>query len=96
MRFQPAPSTPFPQNDLMDSIVYRRYDRDIFCELLSFKEPQTTLQNKETDVQSYQKMSNQNTKNSLRIEFVFYNCTEDMAMDNFGYLNSSHYVIFIL
>ena len=77
----------------MDSIVYRRYDRDIFCELLSFKEPQTTLQNKETDVQSYQKMSNQNTKNSLRIEFVFYNCTEDMGMDNFGYLNSSHYVI---
>ena len=80
----------------MDSIVYRRYDRDIFCELLSFKEPQTTLQNKETDVQSYQKMSNQNTKNSLRIEFVFYNYTGDMGMDNFGYLNSSHYVIFIL
>ena len=30
--------------------------------LLSIKEPQTTLQNKETTVQNYQKMSNQKTK----------------------------------
>ena len=36
--------------------------RDIFYELLSIKEPQTTLQNKETIVESYQLMSNQNTK----------------------------------
>ena len=43
---------------------------DIFCELLSIKEPQTTLQNKETTVQSYRKMSIQNTKKSLGIEVV--------------------------
>ena len=43
---------------------------DIFCELLSVKEPQTTLQNKETTVQSYRKMSIQNTKKSLSIEVV--------------------------
>ena len=43
---------------------------DIFCELLSIKEPQTTLQNKETTVQSYRKMSIQNTKKSLSIEVV--------------------------
>ena len=35
---------------------------DIFCELLSIKEPQTILQNKETTVQSYRKMSNQNNQ----------------------------------
>ena len=43
---------------------------DIFCELLSIKEPQTTLQNKETTVQSYRKMSIQNAKQSLGIEVV--------------------------
>ena len=43
---------------------------DIFCELLSIKEPQTTLQNKENTVQSYRKMSIQNTKKSLGIEVV--------------------------
>ena len=43
---------------------------DIFCELLSIKEPQTALQNKETTVQSYRKMSIQNTKKSLGIEDV--------------------------
>ena len=32
--------------------------------LLSIKEPQATLQNKETTVQNYRKMSNQNTKKS--------------------------------
>ena len=36
----------------------------MFCELISIKEPQTTLQNKETSAQSYRKMSNQNTKKS--------------------------------
>ena len=35
--------------------------RDIFYEFLSTKGPQITLQNKETAVQSYQKMSNQST-----------------------------------
>ena len=29
--------------------------RDIFCELLSIKEPQTTLQNKEATTQNYKK-----------------------------------------
>ena len=78
----------------MDSIVYRRYDRDKFCELLSFKEPQTTLQNKETDVQCYQKMSNQNATNSPRIEFVFYNCTGDMGMDNLA-IWIAHIMLFL-
>ena len=41
---------------------------DIFCELLSVKEPQTTLQNKETTVPCYRKMSDQNTKKSPGIE----------------------------
>ena len=43
---------------------HKRYDRDIFCESLSTTEPQAKLQNKETTVQSYQKMLNQNTKKS--------------------------------
>ena len=43
---------------------------NIFCELLSIKEPQTTLQNKETTVQSYRKMSIQNTKKSLGTKLV--------------------------
>ena len=40
--------------------VYRlfekRYDRDVFRELLSIKEPQKSLQNKETTAQSYPKL----------------------------------------
>ena len=42
----------------------------MFCELLSIKEPETTLQNKETNVQSYCKISNQNTKKSPGSGFV--------------------------
>ena len=38
--------------------------------LLSIKEPQATLQNKETTVQNYRKMSNQNTKKSTGIKLV--------------------------
>ena len=64
---------------------------DIFCELLSVKEPQTTLQNKETTVPCYRKMSNQNTKKSPGIEFALFNCTGEMRMDNFVYLSSSLY-----
>ena len=67
---------------------------DIFCRLLSVKEPET-LQNKETTAQSYQKMSNQNTKKSNGIEFALLNCTGEMGMDNFGYLSSSLYFISI-
>ena len=47
---------------------------DIFRELLSIKETQTTLQNKETTVQSYRKISNQNAK-SPGIEVVLFICT---------------------
>ena len=42
----------------------------IFCELLSIKDLQTTLQNKETTVQSYRKMSIQSNKKSLGIKVV--------------------------
>ena len=41
-------------------------------------------------------MSNQNTKNSPGIEFALLNCTEEMGMDNFGYLNNSLYFLSIL
>ena len=37
-----------PEYQRADIIFKRRHDRDIFCELLSIKEPQTVLQNKET------------------------------------------------
>ena len=68
----------------------------MFCELLSIKEPHITLQNKETTVQSYQKMSNQNTKKSPGIEFVLFKCTREIGIDKFGYLNSALYFISIL
>ena len=48
---------------------------DIFRELLSIKETQTTLQNKETTVQSYRKTSNKNAKKSPGIEVVLFICT---------------------
>ena len=69
-------------------------DWDIFCELLSIKEPQTNLQNKETTVQSYRKTSNQNTKKSPGIEFALFNCAGKMRKDNFGYLNSSLFLFY--
>ena len=47
------------------------------------------LQNKENTVQNYQKMSNQNTKKSSTIQSVLFNCTGEMEMENFGYLNNS-------
>ena len=62
---------------------------DIFRELLSIKEPQTTLQNKETTVQSYRKMLIQKNKKSLGIKLKVFNCTGEMGMDNFVCLNSS-------
>ena len=62
---------------------------NIFCELLSIKEPQTTLQNKETTVQSYRKMLIQKNKKSLGIKLKVFNCTGEMGMDNFVCLNSS-------
>ena len=42
----------------------------LFCELLSIKEPQTTLQNKETTVQSYRRISNQSTSKRPEIEIA--------------------------
>ena len=61
----------------------------LFCKLPSIKEPQITLQNKETTVQNYQKISNQNAKKNPAIEFVFFNCTMEIRVNNFGYLNSA-------
>ena len=72
-------------------IVFFKEDMtDEFFELLSTKEPQETLQNKETTVQNYRKMSNQYTNESPRIEFALFNCTREMGIGNFGkseYLN---------
>ena len=45
---------------------------DIFCELLPIKETKTTLQKIENTIQSYRKMSKQNTKKSPGIEFTFF------------------------
>ena len=56
--------------------------------------PQTMLQNKETTVQRYQKMSIQNTKKSPGIEVALFNCTGDMRMDNSFCLNSSSLFLF--
>ena len=55
----------------------------------SNKEPQITSQNKETTIQSFRKMLNQNTKKSAGIEFALFDYTGEMGMDNFGCLNSS-------
>ena len=49
-------------------IFFKEHLTDIFCELLSIKEPQTMLQNKETTVQSYQKMLNLSTKKSPGVQ----------------------------
>ena len=62
---------------------------DIFCESVSIKEPQTRSQNKETTVQNYQEMLNQNTKKSPGIEIALFNCTGETGIDNSGRLNSS-------
>ena len=40
-------------------------------------------------------MSNQNYKKSPAIELALFNCTGEMNMDNFGYLNSSLYLYFV-
>ena len=41
-------------------------------------------------------MSNQNAKKSPGIEFTLFNSMMEIAMDNFGYLNSTLYFISIL
>ena len=47
------------------------------------------LQNKETTVQRYQKILNQNTKKNPGIEVALFNFTGDMGINNFGCLTSS-------
>ena len=64
----------------------------IFRELLLIKESQTTLQNKETTVQSCRKILNENTKKSSGIEGSLFNCTGEMEMDNFACMNGSLYL----
>ena len=56
---------------------------------MNSKEPQITLQNKETAVQSHQKISIENTKKNLGIKVALFSCTGELVMDNFGCLNSS-------
>ena len=56
---------------------------------MSIKEPQTTLNVEERALKSYWK----NTNKCPGIEFALFNCTGEMGMDNFGYVNSSLYFI---
>ena len=67
---------------------------DIFCELLSIKEPQKTLPNKET-TKALRKCWIKTPRKALGIDVALSNCTREIGMDNFGCLNSS-YFIFIL
>ena len=53
---------------------------DIFCELLSMKEPETTLQNKGTNVKTPRRAQ------GSRLRF---NCTGKIGINTFGCLNSS-------
>ena len=57
--FRP-PLPPVGAHTILAYILFFKEDmtRYIFCELLSIKGSQTTLQNKETNVQSYRKMLN--------------------------------------
>ena len=67
--------TPLRPSTSVRILFFKEYMTDIFCELLSTKEPQPTLQNKEPTVESYRKMLNQNSKKSLAIELALFNCT---------------------
>ena len=82
----------FSLHPLPDNIFQRGHGKDMFCELLLIKKPQTSLQNKKY---CYAKL-NQNTKRSHGIEFALFNCKWDMGIDNFCYVNSSLYFISIL
>ena len=85
---------PTIQYERIDSIFQRSYDRDVFCELISIKELHTMLQSKETAVQNYWKMSNQNTKKSPGIQFKLFNCTGEMIIDNFR-IWIAHFILFL-
>ena len=77
-------------------VLFKEDMTDIFCELLSIKEPQTTLQNKETMYNAIGKCRIKTPKKSPRIKFALSICTGEIGMNNFGYLNSSLYFISIL
>ena len=62
---------------------------DLFCDFLSIEQRKTTLQHKKTTVQSYRKMSIQNTKKSPAIKFALSNYTGVIGMDNFGFMSIS-------
>ena len=80
---------PFPPSTSVRILFFKEDMVDIFCKLLSIKEPQTTLQ-------SYRKMSNKNTEKSQPIEGALFDWTGEMGMDNIGCLNSSLYFIPVL
>ena len=82
-----------PPSTSTQILFFKEDSADKFCEFLSIREPQTTLQIKETTVQSHRKMSNQNTKKSPGIEFTLFNYTGDMEMNNSACLNSSLFLI---
>ena len=80
----PSPSSPRPPVRAHTLLAYipppsmsvrilfqKRYDRDVFSELLSVKEPQTMLQNKETTVQNYREMNTQEEAWESRLRFLF-------------------------
>ena len=75
--------------------VYIVFFKEDNTEKYFAKEPQT-VQNKDTTVPNYWKMSNHNNKESPGIEFAFFRCTMGMGMDDIGYMNSSFYFISIL
>lgn len=55
-----------------------------------------TSQNKEITVQNHQKISNQNTKKNPGIESALFNCTREIGIVYFGYLNRLPYFSSIL
>ena len=81
--------TPSPPSTSAQILFFKEDMAYKFCEFLSIWEPQTTLQIKETTVQSYRKITNQNTKKNPGIEFTLFNYTRDMERNNFDCLNSS-------
>ena len=56
---------PLPSSLSVQILFFIENMTDIFCDLLSMKEPQITLQNKEITLQSYRKMLNQNNQEEL-------------------------------
>ena len=59
------PTPPLPSSLSVQILFFIENMTDIFCDLLSMKEPKITLQNKEITLQSYRKMLNQNNQEEL-------------------------------